>query len=134
MEPWTLILEQETRLCFLSVLCSWVHCCIYVICFDFFIVLLLWCQLSAMYIVVFLCKLFLFPNFMIHRSIMRGTMPQLTFQHCPFKNENMRGSQGFKVLHSWMYPQSVLPSSLISVLSSSTAEGGCQAAFNLPRF
>lgn len=38
-------------------------------------------------------------------------------------NENMRSSQGFKVLHSWMYPQSVLPPSIISVLSSSTAEG-----------
>ncbi|XP_004494284.1 uncharacterized protein [Cicer arietinum] len=38
-------------------------------------------------------------------------------------NEDMRGSQGFKGLHSWMYPQSVLPPSLISVLSSSTSEG-----------
>lgn len=37
--------------------------------------------------------------------------------------KKMRGSQGFKILHSWMYPQSVLPPSLISVLCSSTAEG-----------
>ncbi|KAI5425230.1 uncharacterized protein LOC127125502 [Lathyrus oleraceus] len=37
-------------------------------------------------------------------------------------NENIRGG-GFKVLHSWMYPQSTLPPSIISVLSSSTAEG-----------
>jgi len=34
-------------------------------------------------------------------------------------NENIRG---FKDLHSWMYPQSVIPSSIISVLNSSTAE------------
>ncbi|KAK7284747.1 hypothetical protein RJT34_19500 [Clitoria ternatea] len=57
------------------------------------------------------------------RSGMRGTMPKLTFQHCSFKSQNMRGSEGGKVLHSWMYPQSVLPASLISVLSSSTADG-----------
>ncbi|KAK2364531.1 downstream neighbor of Son [Trifolium repens] len=38
-------------------------------------------------------------------------------------NEDMRGSQGFQLLHSWMYPQSILPPSIISVLSSSTAEG-----------
>ena len=39
------------------------------------------------------------------------------------RNENTRTSKGFKALRSWMYPQSVLPPSLISVLSSSTAEG-----------
>ncbi|RYR49412.1 hypothetical protein Ahy_A07g035899 [Arachis hypogaea] len=38
--------------------------------------------------------------------------------------QNVRGSQGFKVLHSWMYPQSILPPSLTSVLSSSTADAG----------
>ena len=56
--------------------------------------------------------------------VMCGIMPKLTYLHFPYRNENMRSSQGFKVLHSWMYPQSVLPPSIISVLSSSTAEGG----------
>ncbi|KAK7244751.1 hypothetical protein RIF29_39577 [Crotalaria pallida] len=50
----------------------------------------------------------------IHRSVLCGTMP--------LEIQNMRVSQGFKVLHSWIYPQSVLPPSLISVLSSSTAD------------
>ncbi|KAL1353485.1 protein downstream neighbor of Son [Arachis ipaensis] len=57
----------------------------------------------------------------IHRSAVCGTMP--FFQHCFSTNQNMTGSQGFKGLHSWMYPQSVLPPSLISALSSSTADG-----------
>ncbi|KAI4300615.1 hypothetical protein L6164_033971 [Bauhinia variegata] len=55
----------------------------------------------------------------IHRS-------QLIFQQSP-RNQNINGhsqmkssSQGLKGLHSWMYPQSVLPSTIISVLSSST--------------
>ncbi|KAG4916555.1 hypothetical protein JHK87_054112 [Glycine soja] len=59
----------------------------------------------------------------VNWSLMRGTMPQLTFQHSYFTNQNMRGSEGFKVLQSWMYPQSILPPSLISVLSSSTSDG-----------
>ncbi|XP_057431794.1 uncharacterized protein LOC130724549 isoform X2 [Lotus japonicus] len=44
----------------------------------------------------------------VNWSAMRGTM---------------RGSNGFKDLHSWMYPQSVLPPSLILVLSQSTVDG-----------
>ncbi|MED6106202.1 hypothetical protein PIB30_002655 [Stylosanthes scabra] len=57
----------------------------------------------------------------IHRSAVCGTMP--SFQQSFSTNQNMRGSQGFKGLHSWMYPQSVLPPSLISALSSATADG-----------
>ncbi|RDX97038.1 Protein downstream neighbor of Son [Mucuna pruriens] len=59
----------------------------------------------------------------VNGSVMRGTMPQLTSQHSYFKSQNMRSLEGFKVLHSWMYPQSILPPSLISVLSSSTSDG-----------
>ncbi|OIW11398.1 hypothetical protein TanjilG_10716 [Lupinus angustifolius] len=51
----------------------------------------------------------------IHRSVLCGTMP--------FESQNMRVSQGFNGLHSWIYPQSVLPPSLVSILSSSTADG-----------
>ncbi|KAE9585333.1 hypothetical protein Lalb_Chr25g0287841 [Lupinus albus] len=51
----------------------------------------------------------------IHRSVLSGTMP--------FESQNMRVSQGFNGLHSWIYPQSVLPPSLISVLSSSAVDG-----------
>ncbi|XP_015969241.1 uncharacterized protein LOC107492705 [Arachis duranensis] len=57
----------------------------------------------------------------IHRSAVCGTMP--FFQHCFSTNQNMTDSQSFKGLHSWMYPQSVLPPALISALSSSTADG-----------
>ncbi|XP_020227419.2 uncharacterized protein LOC109808718 [Cajanus cajan] len=56
-------------------------------------------------------------------SAMRGTMPQLTFRLSYFKSQNMRGSEGFKVLPSWMYPQSILPPSIISLISSSTSDG-----------
>ncbi|KAF7804199.1 protein downstream neighbor of Son-like [Senna tora] len=66
----------------------------------------------------------------IHRSVTGSIVPQFPFQDSTFKGQNMSGhshltsnSLGFKVLHSWMYPQSILPSSLISVLSSSTADG-----------
>ncbi|BAT86391.1 hypothetical protein LR48_Vigan03g293000 [Vigna angularis] len=55
----------------------------------------------------------------VNRSVMRGTMPQLAFQNSYFKSQNVRGYG----LHSWMYPQSILPPSLISVLSSSTSDG-----------
>ncbi|XP_061372133.1 uncharacterized protein LOC133314644 [Gastrolobium bilobum] len=64
----------------------------------------------------------------IHRLLMRGTMPQLTFQHSSLESQNMRGSQGLG-LHSWMYPQSILPPSLISVLSSSTADRAIELEF-----
>ncbi|XP_027914940.1 protein downstream neighbor of Son [Vigna unguiculata] len=53
-------------------------------------------------------------------SVMRGTMPQLAFQNSYFRSQNVRGSDG---LHSWIYPQSILPPSVISVLSSSTSDG-----------
>ncbi|QCD79515.1 Donson [Vigna unguiculata] len=56
----------------------------------------------------------------VNWSVMCGTMPQLSFQNSYLKNQNVRGSYG---LHSWMYPQSILPPSLISVLSSSTSDG-----------
>ncbi|XP_054804413.1 uncharacterized protein LOC129307463 isoform X2 [Prosopis cineraria] len=66
----------------------------------------------------------------IQRSFMRRTMPHFTFKHGTFKGQNMRGhshltsnSDDFEVLHSWTYPQSILPPSVISVLSSSTADG-----------
>ncbi|XP_014494846.1 uncharacterized protein LOC106756781 [Vigna radiata var. radiata] len=56
----------------------------------------------------------------VNWSVMRGTMSQLAFQNSYFKSQSVRGSDG---LHSWMYPQSILPPSLISVLSSSTSDG-----------
>ncbi|KAK4272644.1 hypothetical protein QN277_021167 [Acacia crassicarpa] len=66
----------------------------------------------------------------IQRSFMRRAMPQFTFKHGTFKAQNMSGhshlksnSDAFEVLHSWMYPQSTLPPSVISVLSSSNADG-----------
>ncbi|KAH1258902.1 hypothetical protein GmHk_03G008511 [Glycine max] len=65
----------------------------------------------------------------VNWSLVCGTMPQLTSQHSYFKSLNMRGSKGFKVLHSWMYPQSILPPSLISVLSSSTSDAVSTAQF-----
>ncbi|XP_061374534.1 uncharacterized protein LOC133316767, partial [Gastrolobium bilobum] len=58
----------------------------------------------------------------VNWSLMRGTMPQFSFQQCPRKGQNMRGTWGFKDLHSWVYPQSILPPSLTSVLSSSTED------------
>ncbi|TKY61886.1 downstream neighbor of Son [Spatholobus suberectus] len=70
-----------------------------------------------------ICSVDFASRYGIHRSVMHSTMPQLTCQHSYFKSQNMRGSQGFKVLHSWMYPQSILPPSLITVLSSSTSDG-----------
>ncbi|WVZ08928.1 hypothetical protein V8G54_022274 [Vigna mungo] len=45
---------------------------------------------------------------------------KLAFQNSYFKSQSVKGSDG---LHSWMYPQSILPPSLISVLSSSTSDG-----------
>ncbi|GMY14383.1 protein downstream neighbor of son homolog isoform X1 [Fagus crenata] len=66
----------------------------------------------------------------IHRSIMSGTMPQFTFQFGHSEDQNNSHSSvstshvlSSKVMHSWVYPQSTLPSSLISVLTSSAAEG-----------
>lgn len=68
----------------------------------------------------------------IHRSIISGTMPQFTFQFGHSEDQNNSHSSvltstshvlNSKVMHSWVYPQSTLPSSLISVLISSAAEG-----------
>lgn len=60
-------------------------------------------------------------------------MPYLKFQSNSFEDQNRSHSSGLtstsqvissKLLHSWVYPQSTLPPSLIQVLTSSTAEGG----------
>ncbi|MED6161975.1 hypothetical protein PIB30_066007 [Stylosanthes scabra] len=58
----------------------------------------------------------------IHRSFTHHTKPKFSLQQCATTGQNVRGSQGLIVLHSWMYPQSILPPSLTSVLSSSTAD------------
>lgn len=71
------------------------------------------------------------PVNQIHRSIMSSTMPQFTFQFGHFEDQNSRRSvpassihiSSSKVMQSWVYPQSTLPTSLISVLTSSAAEG-----------
>ncbi|XP_020972255.1 protein downstream neighbor of Son-like isoform X4 [Arachis ipaensis] len=60
--------------------------------------------------------------FRVQRSLTYHIKPKFSFQQCTTTGQNVRGSQGFKVLHSWMYPQSILPPSLTSVLSSSTAD------------
>ncbi|XLR38585.1 hypothetical protein S83_023245, partial [Arachis hypogaea] len=60
----------------------------------------------------------------VHRSLTHHIKPKFSFPPCTTTGQNVRGSQGFKVLHSWMYPQSILPPSLTSVLSSSTADAG----------
>jgi len=75
------------------------------------------------------CKCYFDFQVSWYRSVMCGTMPQLSFQNSYLKNQNVRGSYG---LHSWMYPQSILPPSLISVLSSSTSDGGCESVFSMP--
>lgn len=73
------------------------------------------------------------PVNQIHRSIMSSTMPQFTFQFGCFEDQNNSHSSilastsnvlSSKVMHSWVYPQSTLPPSLISVLTSSAVEGG----------
>ncbi|PRQ44272.1 hypothetical protein RchiOBHm_Chr3g0477411 [Rosa chinensis] len=66
------------------------------------------------------------PASRIHKSITRST-----FKFDSFEDQIMSGSSGLtstsevssKLLHSWVYPQSTLPPSLIQVLTSSTAEG-----------
>lgn len=67
---------------------------------------------------------------------MSGTMPQFTFQFGHSEDQNNSHSSvstshvlSSKVMHSWVYPQSTLPSSLISVLTSSAAEGGMSNIF-----
>ncbi|XP_057999693.1 uncharacterized protein LOC110650472 isoform X3 [Hevea brasiliensis] len=68
----------------------------------------------------------------IHRSIMCSVyngMPQLSSQTSCSIDGSSSGqsltsqSLSSKVLHSWIYPQSTLPPSVISVLSSQAAEG-----------
>ena len=73
--------------------------------------------------------------FRIHRSIMSSTyngMPQLASQFGDYQ-DNRSSRQALtsqilssKALHSWVYPQSTLPATVISVLTSSATEGGCQ--------
>ncbi|XLR68046.1 hypothetical protein HN51_015097 [Arachis hypogaea] len=58
----------------------------------------------------------------VHRSLTHHIKPKFSFPPCTTTGQNVRGSQGFKVLHSLMYPQSILPPSLTSVLSSLTAD------------
>jgi hypothetical protein len=74
----------------------------------------------------------------IHRSIMSSTMPQFTFQFGCFEDQNNSHSSvlastsnvlSSNIMHSWVYPQSTLPPSLISVLTSSAAEGGVSNKF-----
>ncbi|KAJ6923929.1 hypothetical protein NC652_017293 [Populus alba x Populus x berolinensis] len=71
----------------------------------------------------------------IHRSIMSSTyngMPQLAFQFGDSQDNRSSGQAlasqilSSKALHSWVYPQSTLPAAVISVLTSSATEGGCQ--------
>ncbi|KAJ9181255.1 hypothetical protein P3X46_009403 [Hevea brasiliensis] len=68
----------------------------------------------------------------IHRSIMCSVyngMPQLTSQFGCSKDGSSLGQEltsqilSSKALHSWIYPQSTLPPSVISVLSSQAADG-----------
>ncbi|KAI9380323.1 hypothetical protein POPTR_016G065600v4 [Populus trichocarpa] len=68
----------------------------------------------------------------IHRSIMSSTyngMPQLASQFGDSKDSSSSGQAmtsqilSSKALHSWVYPQSTLPSAVISVLTSSAIEG-----------
>ncbi|XP_059463104.1 uncharacterized protein LOC132191966 isoform X2 [Corylus avellana] len=68
----------------------------------------------------------------VNQSIMSSTMPQFAFQFGNFEDQNNSHSSvlastsnvlNSKVMHSWVYPQSTLPPSLISVLTSSAAEG-----------
>ncbi|KAB1222510.1 Protein downstream neighbor of Son [Morella rubra] len=68
----------------------------------------------------------------IHQSIMSSTLPQFTFQSGNSEHQNNSHSSVLtstshaltsKVMYSWVYPQSTLPPSLLSVLTSSAAEG-----------
>ncbi|XP_004305562.1 PREDICTED: protein downstream neighbor of son homolog [Fragaria vesca subsp. vesca] len=74
------------------------------------------------------------PASRIHKSITRSafpSMPNSTSRFESFDDQIMSRSSGLtstsevssKLLHSWVYPQSTLPHSLIQVLTSSTAEG-----------
>ncbi|KAL4370569.1 hypothetical protein AHAS_Ahas06G0078900 [Arachis hypogaea] len=65
----------------------------------------------------------------VHRSLTHHIKPKFSFPPCTTTGQNVRGSQGFKVLHSLMYPQSILPPSLTSVLSSLTADAVCTSQF-----
>jgi hypothetical protein len=76
-----------------------------------------------------------FANFRIHRSIMSSTyngMPQLASQFGDSQDNRSSGQAlasqilSSKALHSWVYPQSTLPAAVISVLTLSATEGGCQ--------
>ncbi|CAK7342145.1 unnamed protein product [Dovyalis caffra] len=78
----------------------------------------------------------------IHRSIMSSTyngMPQLASEFGDSKDNSSWGQaltsqiHSSKALHSWVYPQSTLPSAVISVLTSSATEGVKCALHNLWR-
>lgn len=99
----------------------------------------LYCQFKSvlvsypLWLTIFYSWCFFFGNFRIHRSIMCGVyngLPQFTSHSgCSEDRSNMGitlASQilSSKALHSWVYPQSSLPPSLISVLTSSAKEGG----------
>ncbi|OMO86047.1 Donson [Corchorus capsularis] len=70
----------------------------------------------------------------LNRAMMCGTyngMPQLKSQSCWSGNQNISSASqtrfasqvlDFKALHSWIYPQSTLPPSIVSVLASSACE------------
>jgi hypothetical protein len=59
-------------------------------------------------------------------------MPQLASQFGDSKDSSSSGQAmtsqilSSKALLSWVYPQSTLPPAVISVLTSSAIEGGCQ--------
>ncbi|XP_039022698.1 protein downstream neighbor of son homolog isoform X2 [Hibiscus syriacus] len=71
----------------------------------------------------------------LHRSMMSGTyngMPQFTPRSGSFEDQNISSASQTRLasqvlnsntLHSWIYPQSTLPPSLISVLISAAADG-----------
>ncbi|XP_038903201.1 protein downstream neighbor of Son isoform X2 [Benincasa hispida] len=66
----------------------------------------------------------------IHKTILLASMPQSSIQigsqdrirNCSGGLPPASQASGSLVLHSWVYPQSTLPSSLVSVLNSSAAE------------
>lgn len=63
--------------------------------------------------------------------IVSASMPQFSMQigsqdqirNCSVGQPAASQASGSVALHSWVYPQSTLPSSLVSILNSSTA--GC---------
>ena len=98
------------------------------------------CLFKFLFVDCVLVDFFVFCNFRIHRSVMSSVyngLPQSTSHSgCSYGSSSLGitfASQisSTKALHSWVYPQSSLPSSLISVLTSSATDGGL---FNEPLF